>query len=222
MRYVVITGGPNIHYDRLRSEIRPEDYIVCADSGASHARNLGLIPQKLIGDLDSIDQETLTWVRDMKVPLEVHPVDKDMTDTELCLRSVAPNQPVLLVCSFSGRPDHVLANYLLAGRLTSEGRRIVMTDGISYGFPISGPANLSIPTGLLNHVDSFVSSSVSLLPLFSTVTGVTTYGLTFALHDAELIPGSTFSVSNKANGNTRDISITIAAGVLLVLVTPED
>jgi len=221
MRYVVITGGPCINYDRLRIEIRPEDYVICADSGATHARNMGLIPQKLIGDLDSIDQETLTWIRDMKVPLEVYPVDKDMTDTELCLRSVASNQSVLLVCSFSGRPDHVLANYLLAGRLASEGRRIVMTDGISYGFPIAGPDSLAIPSGLLDPIDSSVSSSVSLLPLFSSVQGVTTHGLAFALYNAELIPGSTFSVSNKANGNTRDITIDIAAGVLLILVTPE-
>lgn len=226
MRYVVITGGPNIQYDNLLDMIHPEDYILCADSGAYHARKMGLIPSRLTGDLDSIDSETLQWVRDLHVPLDVYPVEKDMTDTEICLRSVPPESDIVLICSFSGRTDHVLSNYLLAGRLASEGFQMIMTDGITTVFPISGPREIFLPANRCTYWEKHTRDypgtiSISLFPLFSEARGVTTEGLAFPLHNATLQPGSTFSVSNMPNKNAPGIMIHVDEGVLLVLLTRE-
>lgn len=226
MRYVVITGGPNIHYDSLVDQIHPEDYILCADSGAYHARKMGLVPARLSGDLDSIDAETLQWVRDLHVPMDVYPVEKDMTDTEICLRSVPRQSEIILICSFSGRTDHVLSNYLLAGRLAGEGYKLIMTDGITTVFPISGPSELCLSARRYAYWDKYISEQegnvcVSIFPLFSDARGVTTDGLAYPLRNATLHSGSTFPVSNSPKKNASDITVRVDEGVLLVILTRE-
>lgn len=220
MRWVIITGGPNLHYDAIKKELLHDDRIVCADSGAFHAKEMGVIPEKLIGDLDSIDADTLLWIRSLHVPLEMFPVEKDMTDTELCLREVPKDHPILLVCSLSGRPDHVLSNLLLAGQLVSEGYNLSMTDGVSWVYPLFGPARFRLDFKRWNTNRKREALAVSLLPIFSEVTGVSTVGLHYPLKNRTLVPGSSFSVSNRPKRNTAAIGIDYTGGVLLVMVTP--
>ena len=220
MRWVIITGGPNLHYTELKAEIKYTDKVICADSGAFHAKEMGIIPDKLMGDLDSIDSDTLSWIRELHVPLEVFSVEKDMTDSELCLRAIPMDQQILLVCSLSGRPDHVLSNLLLAGQLAKEGYRLIMTDGVSWVYPLYGPADFRLDYGRWKKQKERRELAVSLIPLFAEATGVTTIGLHYPLKDKTLIPGSSFSVSNRAKRNAPKIGVDFTGGVLLVMVTP--
>jgi len=220
MRWVIITGGPNLNYKSIKSEISFDDKVVCADSGAFHAKQMGIIPDKLIGDLDSIDQDTLSWIRELRVPLEVFPVEKDMTDSELCLREIPADQQILLVCSLSGRPDHVLSNLLLAGLLVKEGYSLIMTDGLSWVYPLSGPAKFRMDFKRWKTSRERRTLAVSLIPLFSDAIGITTTGLHYPLTNVTLTPGSSFSVSNRAERNAPQIGIDFTGGVVLVFVTP--
>ena len=220
MRWVIITGGPNLHYEALKKEISYSDKIICADSGAFHAKQMGIIPDKLIGDLDSIDKDTLAWIRELRVPLEVYPVEKDMTDSELCLREIPPNQPILLICSLSGRPDHVLSNLLLAGQLAREGYHLVMTDGLSWVYPLVGPTSFRLDFERWKTQRERRDLVVSLLPLFSEAMGVNTIGLHYPLINKTLLPGSSFSVSNRAEKNAPEIGVDFKEGVMMAIVTP--
>jgi len=220
MRWVIITGGPNLHYEALKNEIEFSDKIICADSGAFHAKQMGIVPDKLIGDLDSIDADTLAWIRQLRVPLEVFPVEKDMTDSELCLREIPANQQILLICSLSGRPDHVLSNLLLAGQLIREGYSITMTDGLSWVYPLMGPNRFRLDFGRWKTQRERRELVVSLIPLFSDVSGVSTVGLHYPLIDRTLSTGSSFSVSNRVEKNAPEIGVDFAEGVLMVIVTP--
>ena len=222
MRWVIINGGPNLNYDVLKSEIRSEDRIICADGGAFHAKVMGIVPGLLLGDLDSIDPDTLDWVRSLKIPLDVYPVDKDMTDSEICLRSIPPKEQILLVCSLTGRPDHVLSNILLAGKLAKEGHQITMTDGQSWFYYLTGPAHFRLPLRRWLADKDARLPAVSLVPLFSEVTGVTTAGLRFPLNDSTLVPGSSFSISNAPANRTREIGVDFREGIMAVIVTPAD
>jgi len=220
MRWVIITGGPNLYYEAIKAEINYRDKIICADSGAFHAKQMGILPDKLIGDLDSIDPDTLLWIRELHVPLEVYPVEKDMTDSELCLREIPPNQPILLVCSLSGRPDHVLSNLLLAGQLVREGFHLIMTDGLSWVYPLMGPTSFRLDYERWKTQRERRDLVVSLLPLFSEVTGVNTIGLHYPLINKTLLPGSSFSVSNRAEKNAHEIGVDFKEGVMMAIVTP--
>ena len=55
MRAIIIANGQIHDGDFHRSLVAPTDLIICADGGASNAIALGLQPQVVIGDLDSLD-----------------------------------------------------------------------------------------------------------------------------------------------------------------------
>lgn len=79
--------------------------VVAADGGAAHCLAAGIVPDAVIGDLDSLDDA----LRD-RIPADrLHIVsEQETTDFEKCLRSV--DAPLLLAVGFSGpRIDHLLA-----------------------------------------------------------------------------------------------------------------
>ena len=59
--------------------MKSSEYIVCADGGANHARRLGITPDIIIGDLDSITASTKNYFK--KIPL-VLVADQYSTDLE--------------------------------------------------------------------------------------------------------------------------------------------
>ena len=76
MSRCVIAGGAEIRdYERMRSYLRADDYIIYCDSGLRHMAGLGRHPSLIIGDFDSADRP------DIDVETIVLPVAKDDTDT---------------------------------------------------------------------------------------------------------------------------------------------
>ena len=221
MRHIVITGGPNLDYAAIKSILRMDDRIICADGGALHAQKMGLKPDKLVGDLDSILPETLAWVQDYHIEMEVYSQDKDMTDSEICLRQIPSTEPIVLICSLTGRPDHVMTNLMLAGQLSRENYRLTVTDGSTWVYPLHGPAHFRLNKSMWRTSRERAGLAISFIPLFSEVMGVTTLGLKYKLQSAGLMPGSSFSVSNSITSNAREVGVDFSEGVMLVMVTPE-
>jgi len=222
MRYVVISGGPNLFDEEILMELLPDDFIICADGGANHARRMGLIPDKIIGDMDSIDDETLIWAKDNLVLMEIFPPEKDFTDSELCLMDIPSGVPVLIILPLSGRFDHVLSNLMLAGKLAGEGRSLTLTDGQTWVYPVKGPASFSIDLHQWKSQEEKRELSVSLLPLFGPAQNVTTQGLYYPLKNQTLIPGSSFSVSNRIAASEVEPGLSFSSGIVAVIITKAD
>ena len=214
MRAAVFAGGPSVDTGRAGQIASSCDVIYAADSGADTAIASGLIPDKLFGDMDSVSPETLLFLKEKGVDTEVFPVEKDMTDSEICVRALPEDSEIILIGSFAGRPDHMMSNIMMAVKLHSEGRDITLTDGVSDFIPLCGPDEIRIsgiqePEGL----------KISIIP-FSEVKGVTTEGLYYELKDASLNPGSSFSVSNKIKDGSDSFFIGIEEGKAGVVITP--
>lgn len=222
MRYIIVTGGP------LRDEAAglikeltgtgEDTVLIACDGGCDLLARHDIIPDIAVGDMDSITSKGLDFLSTHNVFTERYPVEKDWTDSEIAL-SKTDDGEIFLITPFSGRFDHTIANVQLAIKLRSEGRKITVSDGITYCYPLCGE----------DHVDIDVSRfdkplSVSLIPCdFSEpVTGVTTKGLYYPLDDQNLSAGSTFSFSNKPKEKTDEISVFIRSGRLLVTVTFEN
>lgn len=217
MIVAVIAGGPDIDHQVASDIASGADRIICADSGADIALRAGLRIDKLLGDLDSISDEARAYIEEHKIPIEVFPVQKDMTDTELALRELSTDDEIRLICSLAGRPDHMIANIMLLVRLKSEGYDITLTDGVSDVIPMAGDDHIEI-AGL----DTDTPLNISLIPLNfdEEVTGVTTRGLFYELSDARLKAGSTFSVSNTLKEGEDSFEITMKTGRMAVIITP--
>lgn len=216
MRAVIFAGGPGIDTDRAASIASECDIVIAADSGADIACACGILPQKVIGDFDSIAPQTKEFLKLKDIPVELYPEEKDMTDSEICINEIPPEAEVTLISSLSGRPDHVLSNMMMAIKMHAEGRDITITDGVNDFIPLNGPDEISIcgiqdPEGL----------AISLIP-FTEVKGVTSTGLYYPLNGMDLIPGSSLSVSNKVEHDSDTFSIRVNSGKLGVLIVPID
>jgi thiamine pyrophosphokinase len=217
--------------------------LVCADGGARHLFRLGIYPDLLIGDFDSIGLVEHDWLTAAGVPAHQYPIAKDMTDSELAIeatlamaREMAPDQPnstieLVVLAAFGSRPDHVLANQLLAARLTREGYQVVLTDGLSILTALTGPGTVSLNLPAIIPVERWAFSAI---PVSETVCGLTYAGLRYPLQAATLHLGTSRGVSNEPLSPPADtpgqppaekkappaISVELASGTIILILTP--
>ena len=61
------------------------DIILCADSGADSALKQGIMPDVLLGDMDSISDKAFKALQDEGIKIIKFPAEKDKTDGEISL-----------------------------------------------------------------------------------------------------------------------------------------
>lgn len=87
MRIGIFTGGEHAKTKTVKRFLknRKLDYVIAADSGLEQADKLGITPNFILGDFDSLQQKSLLQKYD-NVPSKYFAQDKDFTDTELALQ----------------------------------------------------------------------------------------------------------------------------------------
>ena len=83
--WAILLAGEVWPGERLRRQLRGTR-VVAADGGLAHAEALGVAPELVIGDFDSVSPHLLA--RHEHLPRQTHPVAKDMTDGQLAIRHV--------------------------------------------------------------------------------------------------------------------------------------
>lgn len=206
-RAVIFANGRIGDYDGIRALVRDDDWILCADGGARHALKLGLRPDVLLGDFDSLDPEVVQEVSRTGAEVVRVPAEKDQTDTHLVLDlAVSRGAREILVLGAAGdRLDHTIANILLLPRMAAMGVDVTIVDEKNIIRVTSGGISLEGRPG----------EFVSLIPLTPEVSGVTTSELKYPLHKGRLTWGESTGVSNEFTGDTAEV--TIESGWLLVI-----
>ncbi|MCQ2465987.1 MAG: thiamine diphosphokinase [Clostridia bacterium] len=211
-RVALITGGP---IDDIASELLEQvDEVICADGGVDFALRNSIAFKEVFGDFDSITPGAKEYIDTHDIDIHTFPVEKDMTDTELALRTMSKEDDIVLICPLNGRIDHVVTNLNLIARLREEGYNITASDGLTDIIPLAGNDSISIPEVLNSD-----TLAVSLIPLTEEVTGVTTSGLYYECSDTSLKFGSSFSNSNKFKDGESGLKVSIKSGRLLVVIT---
>ena len=117
MKGVLFTGGAAPEYRHIKNEVKEADIIVAADSGFDTAIRMGVNPDVVIGDMDSIKYFDML---DRYPPDRVlrFPEDKDKTDTELGITYLQENKfdEIVLIGGGGGRMDHFLGIVFLFDR----------------------------------------------------------------------------------------------------------
>ena len=89
------------------------DLLIAADGGAKYLIDIGLTPQVIIGDMDSVDPD----IRKNNGGIEHirYPEAKDKSDTELATEYALGRgcKQVILLAATGGRLDHTLGNIAL-------------------------------------------------------------------------------------------------------------
>ncbi len=123
MRCVVISAGKISDFKIIKKLISPEDYIIAADGGLLYAERLGISPDCVLGDFDS-----LGYVPDCAD--EVYPSKKDDTDTMLAVkRGLAKGfRDFLIIGGLGGRLDHTVANISVMEYIRIHGGKGILAD----------------------------------------------------------------------------------------------
>ena len=188
MRAIVIANGHIGTSEVSQAQTWPHDLVICADGGAQRALALGLDPDVVIGDLDSLDRDLQAQLEVEGCQIFVHPTHKDETDLELALRYAVDHgvDEILILGALGGRIDQTLANVLLLALPELEGIQTRIVAGNQEMFLIRGQAC----------IEGRVGDTVSLLPIAGDATGIATEGLEYPLQDGTLKFGPALGVSN--------------------------
>jgi thiamine pyrophosphokinase len=186
---VIIANGDMPDPETARRHAEQADLLLAADGGARHALALDLVPDVVIGDMDSLEQDQQAQLRASGAHFIIHPPAKDETDLELAARyAVEQNaDPIIVLAALGGRLDQTLANILLLAMPVLANRDVRLVEGPQTAFVVRDTATIFGATG----------DTVSLIPLGEEVRGVTTTGLLYQLTDGTLPFGPALGVSNE-------------------------
>jgi thiamine pyrophosphokinase len=211
MKRAVIFANGELHLTlSLRDEIHPDDLIIAADGGALHCRMLGVKPQVVIGDFDSLQPEDLTALQADGVQLLRFPSHKDETDLELAFQYARKQgcEQILLIAALGARWDMSIANILLAAHPTYQGIQVRVVDNLQELMLLRGGESLTL--------HGQAGDTLSLIPLNTRAQGITTQGLEYALNNENLEFGSPRGVSNVFSAESASISL--HQGLLICVV----
>ena len=206
MRAIVFANGILSHPVMLRAG----DVVIAADGGARHCLKLGITPQVVIGDFDSLTEDELASLESAGAQVIRHPARKDFTDLELALQHAGSCgvEEILVYAALGDRWDQTVANLLLPAAPGLEGVHIRIVDG---------PQEiLLLRPGPPCEICGQMGDTVSLIPLRGDITGVVTTGLEYPLKGETLYFGATRGISNILLGDLA--AVQFAAGLLLCIV----
>ena len=184
------------------------DLLIAADGGVKHLVGLGLQPEIIIGDMDSI--ATDMWNDENSIVRISYSPDKDKSDVELAVEYALEQgcQEITLVAAIGGRLDHTLGNVAL---VASYPGRIAILDGVSTLVAVDKSEKCML--------HGQVGTPVSLIPYGSGSFTVRTKGLKYSLGD-ESLHSTTHGLSNELS--LTEACVCVSNGILLVHIENED
>ena len=187
--------------DGLVRPIGPESFVIAADGGLRHTEKLGLTPDAVLGDFDSLGF--------CPEGANVFPVEKDDTDAMLAVRLGLERGcgEFLLYGSLDGpRLDHTVANFQTLQFLADHGAAGYLIGNTTMVTVVKN-GKITFPAGL--------SGTISVFCMGPDAVGVTEKGLFYGLENGTLSSGFPLGVSNHFTGEAAEISV--KNGSLLVL-----
>jgi thiamine pyrophosphokinase len=177
--------------------------LICADGGADSALKMQLIPDVIIGDLDSISSQTLKKFRNTSKIIRLK--GQNDTDVEKCLKYAIRKkyEEALLVGVTGNRLDHTFCNLGIVLKFFPKINISLIAED-SYLKPFRGSIKIK----------TFPGETMSLYG-FNKKTLIESKGLKYRLKNIPLPFGERESTSNIANGD--EVELNISGGVVFVI-----
>jgi thiamine pyrophosphokinase len=225
-RYALVVSGSPVRGGgaRIAQLAKTASAVVAVDSGAEALRAVGITPNLLLGDFDSIRWETLEAFRATGVELSAHDAYKDATDLELALNELCRRgyTDVVATNALGGRIDHELATLGNLAAAAEQGMAVsLIEEGESCVFlsAAGGRHTLRLSDvsgrGVTGSGSLMPVSFISLIPWGGEAT-VSVRGVEWELNHAVLVPASSLGVSNVPRASHVDVEV--HAGTTIVVL----
>ncbi len=194
----IYTGG-TVFDEYLTEKPEKGDLVIAADAGYLTAKRLGITPDVVLGDFDTLGEENIPdGVECLRVPRE-----KDDTDTQLAVKVAIERgaEEITIVGGMSGRIDHTLSTLAILEDLweRKEGRIFaILTDGKNRVRFIRNGGTI-LPRSQYRYF--------SLIAADPLVKGITLDGCKYPLKNGRISRRNQWAVSNEIMGNCALIEI---------------
>ncbi|MBN1623966.1 MAG: thiamine diphosphokinase [Clostridia bacterium] len=205
MKAVIISGGNRVKKEKVMSVMKDCDLLLCADRGTDHALSYNLIPDYVIGDMDSIDPKTFDKIKSSR--LVFSSPEKDYTDTHLAVQKALESgcDKIDILCATGLRSDHALANIRLLIHIENSGSKGRIIDDMNTMYLCRDRIEFNGKNG----------RTVSLVSMDCVTRGITLEGFKYPLKDFEAGLDWVSGISNVIISDTA--ALTIESGCLLVI-----
>ena len=198
MHILIVASGRIGKKPFYRNIIKKADKVIAADGGADNCIKLGINPDYVIGDFDSISAKARSRFKNVLA----HDKNQDTTDMEkaMALAKKLECTKLTVIGAIGSRIDHTISNIINLSKAKVHAEIFDETNSI---FMVTSQIEL---TGKKNDI-------VSVIPV-SKVTGLTYKGLKWELKDKNIDTGW-IGVSNRMTGNKA--SIRLKSGKVIVI-----
>ncbi len=205
MKKCIILANGKSTSKRVIDFVKSKGYstIICADGGANSAFKLGLVPDFIIGDLDSIKPEVLKFYSDKSTI--IHIKKQIDTDVEKCLKFAIKKKftDVVLIGVTGDRLDHTIGNLSIVLKFYDKIQCKIIADN-----------SFLLPTNKSITLRSKIGETISIFG-FNKKTKITSFGLKYPLKNSSLPFGEKESTSNEASKDT--VNILVKGGVIFII-----
>ena len=207
MKGIIIAGGRLVDGKILMELFLKADLRVAADSGLQHLEDFGLIPDYLVGDIDSLEDVTILDRLPESVKVMTHPVEKDKTDTEIAADLLIDSgcTEITILGGTGSRLDHTLSNIQLL--------RTIFNRGVNGRIIDDNNQIIYLPREY--QIKGNKDCYYSILPLGTEGIGVSLKGFHYPLDNVEIPFGSSLGISNYLEDNEGQIVVHHGEGILI-------
>lgn len=181
---------------------KADDLVIAADGGFDTLLSLGIKPDLILGDMDSVSAGAEGIER------IVYPVRKDETDSFLAYREGVRrgcSEFMLYGCT-GGREDHTFANYALLVYAREAGHKMTLVGKCTHTIAIKNES-VTLSGKPLSHLSLFAFGGDAF--------GVSISGAEYEAEGVTLTPSFPLGVSNRFGD--KDVTVTVRNGSLLVM-----
>jgi len=215
---LIVSGSPEgVSTKLLRELVSQTGFTLALDSGAELLAAAGLVPDLLLGDLDSITPESLARLEASGVPVLKHDAYKNATDVELAIEELYTRgfRRFIATNVLGGRTDHALGSLAaLAEAAFNRGMEVTLRDEHEACYFVSGSAQdevleLEFSEGLPSHVSLISWGGPSVVSL---------KGTEWELDRFSLSPYSARGVSNELRSPHLRLEVHKGSATVLLLL----
>ncbi len=191
-----------------------EDLCIAVDGGYSYCKIMGLIPDIIIGDMDSVDEDTSCEIQAIRKekPDKVIMLTPEKDDTDMLaalkLGMDKGYKDFTIYGAMGGRIEHTIANIQCLTYLKNNG---------CYAYIMDENVMMTVVKDEKINFNKSMEGFMSLFALGDQATGVTIKGMKYLLNQTTITNDYPIGISNEFIG--AEGSVSVEKGMLLIVIT---
>lgn len=212
MRALILSGGNKPQDKIFDFYVADSQLIIGVDGGCKYLLERNIIPNYIVGDFDSSNQEDISFLESKGAIKYQYDSEKDFTDSEIAVELAIKNNidEIIFLGGTGSRLDHTFANIGLMLKAKNKGVNLIIVDKNNKAYIVN--------KGCVFKRDENYNY-ISFLAYKEEVLNLNIRGAKYELVDFNLKVGEGRTVSNEFLDD--EISINFSGGILLVIYSKD-